>query len=60
MKELLKMIFLMDLEKWLGKVETLIKEYFNLEKNPNLDIVLIQIDPNSLDFIKKVNIKDSD
>ena len=36
-EEVLKMIFLMDLEKWNTKVEILSKEYFNLGNDPNLD-----------------------
>ena len=60
MQELLKMIFVMDLEKLFGKMEVLIKVYFNLKKHPNLDIVLFQMEPNSLDFVKKINNKDSD
>ena len=36
-KELLKMIFLMDMENQYGKMVIPINEYFNLGKYPNLD-----------------------
>ena len=60
MKELFKMIYNMDLENIFGKMELLIKAYFNLGKNPNLDYRYKQMETNSLDFVKKINIKDYD
>ena len=60
MKELLKMIFLMDLEKYFITMEVVIKEYFNLVVDPNLVIIYIPVETNNLDFRKKINLKDFD
>ena len=60
MKEHLKMIFRMDLENMIFKMDVLIKEYFNLGNYQNLDILLIQMETNSLDFIKMIKLKESD
>ena len=49
----------MDLEKWFGNLELLNKEYFNFAKK-NLDMLLIHMETNSLDLVKKINVKDSE
>ena len=59
MKELLKMIFNMVQEKCIINLDILIKEYFNLEKNKNLDYIYVKIKRNSLVFIRKIYNKDS-
>ena len=47
LKELLKIIFFMNLEKLLGNKDILTKEYFNLKNYQNLDIIYMQIETNS-------------
>ena len=59
MKELFKMIFFMDLENMFGKIEIFTEVYFNLGKDPNLDMIFLQ-ETNTLDFINKIKIKESD
>ena len=53
LKELLKIIFFMNLEKLLGNKDILTKEYFNLKNYQNLDIIYMQIETNSWNLWKK-------